>query len=70
MATVENPPIIDQAQLDADEVMRLVAAGQKVTDPDLRRRIRERADQMRRQMLRTHGVTNIAVDLIREARDE
>jgi hypothetical protein len=70
MSTVENPPAVDQAQLDADEVMRLVAAGRRVTDPELRRRIRERADQVRRQMLKTHGVTNVAVDLIREARDE
>jgi len=70
MATVENPPAVDQAQLDAEEVMRLVAAGQRVTDPELRERIRKRADEVRRQMLKTHGITNVAVDLIREARDE
>ena len=52
------------------EVMRLVAEGKKVTDPDLRRRIQERADRVRREMLETHGLTNIAVDLVREARDE
>jgi hypothetical protein len=41
-----------------------------VTDPELRERIRKRADQVRQQMLKTHGITNIAVDLIREVRDE
>jgi hypothetical protein len=36
----------------------------------LLKRIHERAEQVRLAMLEKHGVTNIAVDLIREARDE
>jgi hypothetical protein len=70
MATVENPQAIDQAQLDAEEVMRLVAAGQRVTDPELRERIRKRADIVRKQIFDKFGVVNWAVDMIREARDE
>ena len=40
-----------------------------VTDPELRR-IRQRSDALRREMLRTQGLTDIAVDLVRESRDE
>jgi hypothetical protein len=68
--TRETPPAIDQEQADAEEVIRLVSEGKRVTDPELRRRIEERADRVRRQMLETHGVTDIAVELIRETRDE
>jgi hypothetical protein len=70
MATVEQPRVRDQEQADHEEVCRLLAAGEKVTDPDLRRRITERAEKVRREMLAKHGVTNMAVDMIREARDE
>jgi hypothetical protein len=57
-----------QAEADAEEVMRLVSEGKRVTDPELRRRIDERADAIRRQMLQTHGLTNIAAELT--VRDE
>ena len=39
-------------------------------DPALRRRVTERADSARREMLRRFGVTDMAVDMVREARDE
>jgi hypothetical protein len=55
---------------DMEEVCRLVAEGKRVTDPALLKRIRERSDEVRREMLARHGLTNIAVDLIREVRDE
>ena len=62
----------EQAQAEADiaEVARLVAEGKQVTDPELLRRIRQRSDALRREMLRTQGLTDIAVDLVRESRDE
>ena len=59
-----------QAEADIAEVARLVAEGKRVTDPELLRRIRQRSDALRREMLRTQGLTDIAVDLVRESRDE
>jgi hypothetical protein len=59
-----------QEQADREEVTRLVSQGKRVTDPELRRRITERGDAARRAMLERHGVRDIAVELLREARDE
>jgi len=59
-----------QAEADIAEVARLVAEGKQVTDPELLRRIRQRSDALRREMLRTQGLTDIAVDLVRKSRDE
>jgi hypothetical protein len=70
MSTSEIPPATDQEQADMDEVMRLVSEGKRVTDPELCRRVRERADKVRKVMLQRFGVTDIAVELIRDARDE
>lgn len=47
-----------------------MSEGKRITDSELRRRITERADEARRKMLQQHGLTDIAVDLIREMRDE
>ena len=70
MATIDEPSLaIEQA--DIEEVCRLVAEGKaRVTDPELRRRIRERSEAVQREMLEKFGVVEWAVDLIREARDE
>jgi hypothetical protein len=71
MANVETPSAIPADEMaDMEEVCQLVAEGKPVTDPALRKRIYERSEQVRRAMLEKHGVTNIAVDLIREVRDE
>ncbi|MGO9471195.1 MAG: hypothetical protein ACLQIB_44105 [Isosphaeraceae bacterium] len=59
-----------QAEADIAEVARLAAEGKRVTDPELLRRIRQRSDALRREMLRTQDMTDIAVDLVRESRDE
>ena len=59
-----------QAEADIAEVARLVAEGKQVTDPELLRRIKQRSDALRREMLRSQGLTDIAVDLVRESRDE
>ena len=62
----------EQAQAEADiaEVARLVAEGKQLTDPELLRRIRQRSDALRREMLRKQGLTDIAVELVQESRDE
>jgi hypothetical protein len=55
---------------DLAEVCRLLAAGRPVTDPELNRRIEERSRAVRQDILRTHGVVEVAVDLIRETRHD
>jgi hypothetical protein len=59
-----------QEEADSQEVARLIAECKKVTDPELRRRIRARAECVRQQILDKHGVVEWAVDMIRDARDE
>ncbi len=66
MATVTQPT----PQADLEVVCRLIAHGDKITDPDLLKRIQERADQATREVFEKHGLLNVAVDLIREGRDE
>jgi hypothetical protein len=71
MASVETLLAIPADEMaDMEEVCRLIAQCQPVTDPALLKRVHERGEQVRRAMLENHGVTNIAVDLIREVRDE
>lgn len=41
-----------------------------MTDPELRERIRARAEEERQQIAEKHGVVEWAVDMIRDARDE
>jgi hypothetical protein len=69
MAIARHSPAT-QEQADRDEITRLVSQGKRVTDPGLRRRITERGEAARRVMLERHGVNDIAVELLREARDE
>jgi hypothetical protein len=67
MAMVDRP---SQEQVDAEEIMRLVAERKRVSDPELIQRVQERAQRVRREILEKHGVVEWAVDLIRESRDE
>ena len=39
-------------------------------DPAVAKRIQQRADEIREEIRRTHGVQELAVELIRHARDE
>ena len=57
MSTLDQP----QSQTDAGsrEVARLVAEGTRVTDPELRRRIQERAERVRNQS----RLTDVAAEL-------
>ena len=70
MAAVDKPTTVDQERADMEEVCRLVAAGQRVTDPALRRRIRERSLAVQKQIVEKFGIVDWAVEMIREARDE
>jgi hypothetical protein len=60
-------PALVEADLKAvmDHVL-----GVKPLDPEVARRVRERADKIRQEVLERHGVLNVAVELIREGRDE
>lgn len=70
MKTIELPMILDQERADRQEVMRLVSEGERVTAPELRRRIQERAGKVRREVFDKHRVVEWAVDMIRDSRDE
>jgi hypothetical protein len=54
---------------DAQAVLDHVVSGTPV-EPQLAKRVRERAEAIRRQILATHGVQDIGVELIRELRGE
>ena len=41
-----------------------------VEDPELRKRIDERSKAIRERLFNKHGVLDVAVDLIKETRDE
>ena len=56
-------------QSDHDEVAR-AAAERRIVDPKVSERVRERAAAVREEIRRTHGVVNVAVDLIRAVRNE
>jgi hypothetical protein len=65
MKTIDVPSV----EADLQEVLEQVAAGKPV-DPEVKRRVRERAELIRAQILATQGVQNIGVKLIRELRGE
>jgi len=56
-------------EADAQTIIEQVMTGKPV-DPEAARRVHERAQQIRREILEKHGVLDVAVDLIRETRDE
>ena len=61
----------DAAQIQADEaaVTEHLLTG-KPLDPDVYRRIRARAEPITAQLRQRYGDMNLAVDLIREMRDD
>ena len=59
------PEIMADAQAVADHV----AKGERVP-PELARRVRERADRIRHEILEKHGIQDIGVPAIRELRGE
>jgi hypothetical protein len=57
-----------QAVADYEAVMRHVAAGTPV-EPDLARRVRERADQIAEEIRRVHGDVDV-VQLLHDSRED
>jgi hypothetical protein len=66
MDTVNTPSGIET---DLQEVLECVSSG-KTVDHNLKRRVRERAENIRKQIFAIHGIQNIGVDLIRELRGD
>jgi hypothetical protein len=57
------------AMADAPLIADCIAAGKPVP-PEAARRVQERAARVRREILETHGVQDIGVQIIRELRGE
>jgi hypothetical protein len=57
--------VLDDMQAVADAV----AAGRPVA-PEVAKRVRERSERVQEQLLHQYGVREIAVDLIRQGREE
>jgi hypothetical protein len=69
MTTPDTTSVIPpEVMADLQEVARQAATG-GVRDPELVRRIRERAEKARREILANFGVQDIGVSIIREMRD-
>jgi hypothetical protein len=58
-----------QVLADLDAVMKRITTGIPL-DPEAARRIRERAEGITEEIRQQHGELDIAVQLIRETRDE
>ena len=67
MKTTETIPWITDAEVDA--VYEHAITG-KPLDPDLARRVRERSERATEELRRRVGIIDVAVELIREVRDE
>ncbi|MFL5245469.1 MAG: hypothetical protein ACJ8FY_25520 [Gemmataceae bacterium] len=68
MKTIENSTIPAGALADLEHALHLQATGQR--DQEFEKRIGERTEKIRQEILAQHGILNVAVDLIREGRDE
>jgi hypothetical protein len=69
MANIDNPSAIPPAIL-AEMQARAERAAHRLRDPEDMRRACERMDRMREELRQKIGETDIAVELIREARDQ
>ena len=58
-----------QVLADLDAVMERITTG-KPLDPEAARRIRERAERITEEIRQQHGELDVAVQLLREIRDE
>ena len=65
MATENKPPV---RLTDLEYAIQLILTGKK--DPEFAARVQAETEQITEDIRRRHGVLNIAVDLIREARDD
>ena len=60
---------INATDADGDAVIECLLQGTPL-DPEIARRVQERGDKLTADLRRKHGALNVAVDLIREIRDE
>jgi hypothetical protein len=60
-----TPDVLADLQAVADAV-----AARKPVDPEVARRVQERSRKVQEELLRQHGVREIAVELIRAGREE
>ena len=65
----DEDSLISEETADGQAVMDRLITG-KPLNPEVARRIRARAQKITDERRRQHGEMNIAVDLIREIRDE
>ena len=69
MAATESNRVIPADLLaDTQAIIEPVATG-KLLDPEVARRVRERAERIREEIRQTHGVLDIGVPAIRELRN-
>lgn len=66
---IETADIPADVMADAQLVAECVAAGKPVP-PDVARRIQDRSERIRQEVLAKHGVLNVGVPAIREFRGE
>ncbi len=65
----EQHTIPEEVEADMQAVMEALHSGRRM-DEETYRRIRARADKVRDELKRQHGEMDIAVDLIRQTRDD
>jgi hypothetical protein len=68
MKTVENTIIPSDALADLEHALHLQTTGQR--DLGFEKRVGEQTQKIRQEIITEHGVLNVAVDLVREGRDE
>ncbi|MGP0063441.1 MAG: hypothetical protein ACLQGP_07570 [Isosphaeraceae bacterium] len=70
MPTTDHPSTDNPSttQTDLDYAIHLIMTGKK--DPEFAARVQAETEDITEEIRRKHGILNIAVDLIREARDE
>lgn len=66
MATADKPPT--QQMTDLEYAIHLMMTGKK--DPEFAARVQAKAAKITEEIREKHGTLEIAVDLIRETRDE
>jgi len=63
--TATPPDVLDDMKAVADAI-----AASRPVPPEVAKRVRERSEKVQEQLLRQYGVREIAVDLIRQVREE
>ena len=64
----ECPAIPPKTLADLEYAVQLAMTGER--DPEFERRIRAESEKISQEIFEKHGLLDIAVDLLREGRDE